>query len=114
MTVDPKTTEPGKTLANDLETGGQHLVQASVGELLESMSKWTYYMELVHIYAKFQRWECAGTCLMQTPMGPSQNIFLTEMRDLISALVTDCSLDPYVGHYIQNITIAMQSGVVHR
>lgn len=51
---------------------------------------------------------------MQTPIGPSQNIFLPEMRDLISALVTDCSLDPYVGHHIQDITIAMQSFVVHR
>lgn len=76
------------------------------------MSKWTYYMELVHIYTKFLRWKYAGTRLMQTSVGPSQNIFLPEMRDLISALVTYCSLDPYVGHYIQNITIAMQSRVV--
>lgn len=64
-----------------------------------------------HIY-KVPEMEYAGTRLMQTSVGPSQNIFLPEMRDLISALVTYCSLDPYVGHYIQNITIAMQSRVV--
>lgn len=63
---------------------GEHLVQANVGELPETVSKWTYYMELIHIYIAPELGICQNMSDV-TPMGPSQNICLTEMRDLISA-----------------------------
>lgn len=80
---------------------GEHLVQANVGELPETVSKWTYYMELIHIYIAPELGICQNMSDVNSHGAKSEHLpNRNEGLDLSHCSGefisdSDCSIDPY-------------------